>query len=155
MKTTFLSTLMISSAMLLSACQVQYPDATHQANQPHQIQHDRQALKQYRWSYVPPNAPRPIVVVFRQDRINIQTGCNRLAGTWQTQHHQLKVSPLVGTKMACAPALMALEMLASNLFSDRVLDYRVEMRSGVAILNLKDARGQIYRFTGSPKQRED
>ena len=152
MQTKSLAALSLGAALLLGACTVQYSNPTAPTVPQ---QHDKQALKQYRWSYAPPNAPRPIVVVFRQDRINIQTGCNRLGGTWQAQRHQLKVSPLIGTKMGCAPDLMRLEMLATRIFSNNILEYRVETRNAVPILNLRDAQGQVYTFTGSAKQRDD
>ena len=38
-----------------------------------------------------------------------RSGCNRYRGGWKQEGATVKIGPLAGTLMACAPALMALE----------------------------------------------
>ena len=42
-------------------------------------------------------------------RVAGRSGCNRFTGAWQQSAANIKLGPLAGTMMACAPALMDIE----------------------------------------------
>ncbi len=139
-----------ASVLTLGACQI--PQTQHStSSQQQQVE----LLQQYRWSYTPPSAPRAISVAFNAQQMNIITGCNRQSGTWQVTDHQLNVSPLVSTKMACAPDLMQLETFSAHLFSGHRFHFHIVTRNKLAVLQLKDLHGNAYHFKGIAKDTVD
>ena len=48
-------------------------------------------------------------LAFTADSVAGTAGCNRLAGGWRQDGSRIGIGPLAGTRMACAPAIMAVE----------------------------------------------
>lgn len=81
-----------------------------------------------------------VTIVFGPDgAISGRSGCNRYGGEYAYAAGALTVGALFSTKMACAPALMDLEMK----FLDR-LDGELSVRTEAdGALSLEDADGRI------------
>lgn len=48
-------------------------------------------------------------LAFADGQLSGKSGCNNYRGAWQQDGSAIKLGPLMGTRMACAPALMVLE----------------------------------------------
>lgn len=138
--------LMLCGVGLLSACQVSSPQTSTAS--PVSSARSTALLQQYQWLYIAPKAAKAIVVNFQNNRVMINSGCNRLVGSWQTQAQQLQISPLAGTKMACAPVLMQQEQHAIALFSNQNLGFRINNSRAAPVLTLQHANGQRYTLIG-------
>jgi heat shock protein HslJ len=46
---------------------------------------------------------------FAEGKVSGRSGCNRYNGQWQQDGANIRIGPLMSTRMACAPALMTLE----------------------------------------------
>ena len=68
--------------------------------------------------------PAGITVRFEAGRVQGFGGCNQLAGSYTLEGDRLKLAPLAGTMMACAPPLMAVETAFTAAFAG-TLRYRV------------------------------
>jgi heat shock protein HslJ len=61
----------------------------------------------------------PLRIAFTDDEITVETGCNRLSGTYAVEGPILVVRGLGGTEMACEPPLMAQEEWISGVLTTR------------------------------------
>jgi heat shock protein HslJ len=65
-----------------------------------------------RWTMADLNGGGPVArgeLAFTADSVAGTAGCNRLAGGWQQDGATIRLGPLAGTRMACPPAVMAVE----------------------------------------------
>lgn len=126
---------------------------TDKQGQKHVFQGDKvmntTALTNYTWTYQPQGSPRPIVLSFSQDRLSIDTGCNRQSTSLNIQPHQFTTSALVSTQMACDAVLMKQEQLSSSIFQKRTIPFEMNLADPQQpTLTLTDAQGQSYTFAG-------
>ncbi len=61
--------------------------------------------------------PATAELVLSDGQLRLYFGCNRLSSRFQTQATHLRLAPLVATKMACEPDLMAAEQQAGVLLA--------------------------------------
>lgn len=64
---------------------------------------------------VPPLAGRPAELHFAEGRLSGSIGCNRLSATFASDGARLNVGSIAATRMACAPAIMAMETQLTTL----------------------------------------
>jgi heat shock protein HslJ len=77
-------------------------------------------------------------LTFAENRVSGKSGCNSYGGAWRQDGATIKLGPLMGTRMACAPALMVLEgkfLAALEAATTVVFD-----KSGAALLKAPDGR---------------
>lgn len=71
-------------------------------------------------------------------RVAGRSGCNRFTGSWTQSGATIKLGPLAGTRMACAPALMDLEQkFLSTLEAVTTVSFDA---TGAALLKATDGR---------------
>ncbi|EXB80170.1 META and DUF4377 domain-containing protein [Acinetobacter baumannii] len=126
---------------------------TDKAGQKHIFQGEKatntQALTDYSWSYQPENTKKPIVLNFTNDRLSIDTGCNRQGTTWKVENNTIVTTDVMSTMMACEPALMKQEQFSSSLFQKRAIPFELNTTNvDQPTLTVADAQGQKYTFTG-------
>jgi heat shock protein HslJ len=66
------------------------------------------------------------------------SGCNRFSGRWAQEGRMLKLGPFAGTRMACAPAVLAVEERFLAALGD--VTSLVFTTSGEAVLATADGR---------------
>ena len=79
-------------------------------------------------------------------RVSGKSGCNRFGGAWKQAGAAITLGPLMGTKMACAPALMDIEakfLAALGAASSVTFD-----ATGAAML--KAADGRVIKIRREP-----
>ena len=109
-----------------------------------------QSLIQYNWTYQASKASKPLILHFdKNQRLNIQTGCNTQGGTWKVIDNTLVTSSLMSTMMACADDLMQQERFSADLLSDKKLAFQISTNQDQALLTLTDAKGQQHLFKGT------
>ncbi|MBC7519998.1 MAG: META domain-containing protein [Sandarakinorhabdus sp.] len=77
-------------------------------------------------------------LAFAEGRVSGRSGCNRFSGDWQQAAQAIKLGPLMGTRMACAPAIMVME--AKFLAALEATTTVVFDNSGAALLKAPDGR---------------
>ncbi|GAB03122.1 MULTISPECIES: META and DUF4377 domain-containing protein [Acinetobacter] len=107
-------------------------------------------LTNYTWSYQPAETKRPIVLNFlANDRLSVDTGCNRLNTSWKVENGQIITGDGASTLMACDPALMKQEQFAGQLLTKGKIPFEVNTTDLHApSMTLTDAKGQKYTFVG-------
>jgi heat shock protein HslJ len=75
---------------------------------------------------------------FADGKVSGRSGCNRFNGGWQQDGATINLGPLMSTRMACAPALMALEQkFLAVLEAATLVSFDA---SGAAVLKAPDGR---------------
>ena len=111
---------------------------------------EHSALTSYNWTYQPEGSKEPILLNFSNDRIGIDSGCNRQGTSWKIENGQLLTGDLVSTQMACDPVLMKQEQFSSSLFQKRSIPFELNLANPAQpTLILKDTQGQSYTFKGN------
>lgn len=70
-------------------------------------------------------------VEFAADRLSVRAGCNNMGGSYSVAAQTLTAGPIMATRMACAPDLMAQDQAIGDLLSGPV---RMEWRSDGTLL---------------------
>lgn len=143
------SVLTLSLASVLAACQTT-PSTLSQKEAIHVKHHLQQTLQQYTWTYqLQQNIP-PIVLGFQDNRIAIDSGCNRMGTDFSLNQNTLKTGNIMSTKMACEPERMKQEQFAASLFQNRELILSLNMaNTNQPVLTVQTADGQKYQFIGT------
>ncbi len=141
--------LALSLAGALTACQT----TTTLPSQKESVsvtQHLSQTLQAYTWAYQPTQTSKPIVLTFQGDRLSIHAGCNSMGTQVTFGHDQFKTGHVVGTMMACEPAIMQQEQFASSLLQNRDIKVKLDTtKPAQPILTVYAADGKSYPFTGT------
>lgn len=56
-----------------------------------------------------PPTPRPVTVRFATGRVEVSTGCNRGAGSYELAADRIDLGPVVTTRLGCSPEVMKVE----------------------------------------------
>lgn len=93
------------------------------------------------WTIADLNGGGPVAgarLDFGADTLTGTAGCNRISGPWRSDGGRVQIGPLASTRMACAPAVMAVEarVLALLAAADQL---RFDER-GNAVISTGDGR---------------
>ncbi len=70
---------------------------------------------------------RSNIVEFTPDRLSVRAGCNNMGGSYSVAGQTLKAGPMMATRMACAPELMAQDDTLNSLFAGPVqMEWRAD-----------------------------
>ena len=109
-------------------------------------------LTDYVWQYQTDLSNVPVTLTLHPNankRLSVQTGCNQLNGTWDSNTSQLKTLIAAGTMKACSPQLMQQEQWANKFFSQATFNYQTSAQNPEQpILRLVNPQGQAFDFTG-------
>lgn len=89
---------------------------------------------------------RMLMLQFADGRVVFGNGCNSISGAATVTGDTLTIGQLIGTQMACEPALMAVDEAASNALQGAL---QMELGNGPA-LTLTNAAGDVLLFEGEP-----
>jgi heat shock protein HslJ len=84
----------------------------------------------------------------QNNRLAGSSGCNRFSGRWGQDGRTLKLGPFAATRMACAPAVLAVEQRFLAVLGDvGMLQFTA---AGEAILTTRDGRRLLLRRPPPP-----
>ncbi len=92
---------------------------------------------------------QPLKLLFNQDGMSIQGGCNTQFGGYRHQGGLLQVANLASTMKACEPALMKLDAEMGRLMKGD-MQARLEGQGSDPRLVLVAQDGSVLTFTGEP-----
>ena len=114
-----------------------------------QQQSAAKTLTAYQWSSETGTAPKPLVLHFQPERLNISTSCNGMGGSWKVENNQIVTGNLMSTQMACDANAMQQENVAKDLFNNRKAPFVLDLKNPEQpTLTLISASGQKYVFIG-------
>src|SRR5262249_19407017 len=91
---------------------------------------------------------QPITIVFMDDRIVIDGGCNALRGAFKVDAAKLEVGRTISTMMACEPALMATDAALAKLV-EAPLQIAID-KGSVPLMRLVSSSNNRLVFAGTP-----
>ncbi len=86
---------------------------------------------------------RPAKVTISGDRISGNAGCNRISGFYRRTGDRVRIGPLMSTRMACPPDLMAQEVIVIRMLEG--IDRFEDRGDGTAVWSTRDGRRIVVR----------
>lgn len=133
----------------LAACQT--PTSKHVESTPVTETQAPVQLTDYVWQYQTELSNVPVILTLHPNdkRLSVQTGCNQLNGTWDSNSTQLKTLVAAGTMKACSKELMQQEQWAKKFFDQASFNFQTSAQNPEQpILRLVNPQGQAFDFTG-------
>jgi heat shock protein HslJ len=94
------------------------------------------------------NAEAPLQLEFVDGRVSVTNACNSMSGDFTLEAGQVTFAPMVGTQMACAEPLMAMEREANTRLAG---SHALALQSGdPPRLELANGLGDRLVFRGAP-----
>lgn len=142
----------VKSIFFFLCCSVGLLACTPVVQEPKKISVDpEKILTSYFWQYQPPNENPPIKLIFENNSVGVNTGCNAGGAPYKIQGKKLiATEDFMLTAMGCSDELAKQEVLATNLFDqDKQAIFTLDSTNiAQPTLTFKMLDSQQYSFVG-------